>query len=139
MIIDKNEYDMAMKKEEQYYDIIKNYFNYDNLIRTNKFHKFDYIHKNNNKDVYIELKTRKIKHNIFDCLMFNNDKILFGLSKNVDMLFIFEYCDKTLYIKYDSDLFNKFCVKRINNRNDRQIKEYINAIFIPLIHMKELI
>ena len=46
---DKNEYDIAMKKEEQYYDIIKNYFNYDNLIRTNKFHKFDYIHKNNNK------------------------------------------------------------------------------------------
>jgi hypothetical protein len=139
IIINENEYNMAMKKEEEYYEIIKKYFNFDNLIKTDKYHKFDYIHLNKNKNVYIELKTRKIKHNVFDCLIFNNDKILFGLSKNVDMIFIFEYCDKTLYIKYEKELFDNYTVKRINNRSDRGMKEFINCIFIPLKDMKEFI
>jgi hypothetical protein len=68
--------------------------------------------------------------------MFSNDKIKYGLLQNKKMIFIFEYSDITLYIKYDKELFKNYVVKYINNRSDRGIMEYMNAIFIPLSDMK---
>jgi hypothetical protein len=128
------DYEIAKLKEDYYYPIIKEYFHLENLRQTSKYHKFDYI----NDEYHIELKSRKILSDTYDYLFFNYDKITYGLSKNVKMILIFEYIDKVLYIEYDKEKFDKYEVKRINNRNDRNKAEYINCIFIPLIDMKEM-
>ena len=132
IIINQNEYNLSVQKEIYFFNIIKKYFNLDNLIMTSQYHRFDYEDEN----TLIELKTRKIRHNIFPTLMFSNDKILYGIKQNKKMIFIFEYSDITLYIKYDKELFKDFVIKYINNRNDRGASEFINAIFIPLKYMK---
>ena len=132
IIINQNEYNLSVQKEIYFFNIIKKYFNLDNLIMTSQYHRFDYEDEN----TLIELKTRKIRHNIFPTLMFCNDKILYGIKQNKKMIFIFEYSDITLYIKYDKELFKDFVIKYINNRNDRGASEFINAIFIPLKYMK---
>jgi hypothetical protein len=132
LIINEKEYNEAINKEIKFLPIIKNYFKLDNLIMTSQYHRFDYEDEN----TLIELKTRKIRHNIFPTLMFSNDKIKYGLLQNKKMIFIFEYSDITLYIKYDKELFKNYVVKYINNRSDRGIMEYMNAIFIPLSDMK---
>jgi hypothetical protein len=132
LIINEKEYNEAINKEIKFLPIIKNYFKLENLKMTSQYHRFDY----QNEDTLIELKTRKIRHNIFPTLMFSNDKIKYGLLQNKKMIFIFEYSDITLYIKYDKELFKKYVVKYINNRSDRGIMEYMNTIFIPLKDMK---
>jgi len=132
LIINQKEYNEAINKEIKFLPIIKNYFKLENLKMTSQYHRFDY----ENEDTLIELKTRKIRHNIFPTLMFSNDKIKYGLLQNKKMIFIFEYSDITLYIKYDKELFKKYVVKYINNRSDRGIMEYMNTIFIPLKDMK---
>jgi hypothetical protein len=129
------DYEEAKIKEDYYYPIISEYFQLENLRRTNKYHKFDYI----NDKYLIELKCRKIKSDTYDKLFFNYDKLIYGISQKKDMILIFEYIDKILYINFDKEKFLNYDVKRINNRNDRGKAEYINCIFIPLKDMKEMI
>ena len=128
------DYEEARKKEYYYLPIITKYFQLENLRLTSQYHKFDYM----NDKYLIELKCRKIKSDTYNKLFFNYDKLIYGISQKKDMILIFEYIDKVLYINFDKEKFINYEVKRINNRNDRGKAEYINCIFIPLSDMKEM-
>lgn len=130
-----NDYLKGKKREDYLYPLIKNKFNLNNLKQSiNQYDKFDYF----DDEYLIELKSRNCYSYTYNDIFFNNDKIIYGLNKNKKMIFVFEFIDKVLYIKYDNLIFNNYLVKKINNRSDRGRKEYINCIFIPLKDMLEL-
>jgi len=129
------DYLKGKEREDYLYPLIKNKFNLNNLKQSiNQYDKFDYY----DEEYLIELKSRNCYSYTYKDIFFNNDKIIYGLNKNKKMIFVFEFIDKVLFIKYDNLIFNKYLVKKINNRNDRGRKEYINSIFIPLKDMSEL-
>ena len=126
------DYLKGKKVEDELYLDIKNKFNLNNLKQSeNKYDKFDYYDDN----YYIELKSRNCNSNKYDDIFFNYNKILYGLNKNKKMIFVFKFLDKILYIKYDNKIFDKYIVKKINNRNDRGTNEFIICIFIPVKDM----
>jgi hypothetical protein len=128
----ENDYLKGKKIEDELYLEIKKKFNLENLKQSeNKYDKFDYY----DDEYYIELKSRNCNSDKYNDIFFNYTKILYGLNHYKKMIFIFKFLDKTLYIKYDKLLFDKYLVKRINNRNDRGTNEFIMCIFIPVKDM----
>ena len=78
--------------EDKYLPIIKNYFNNDNIKKTPQNNLFDY----ECDGIKIELKSRRIKHNKYDTLIFGKNKYDKGLeyiNDNEKVYFIFNCLD----------------------------------------------
>ena len=87
------------------------------LARQGGFNIMDYT--NANKTVYVELKTRRIRHNAYPTAIIGKNKIDFCSDPSKEYYFVFSYLDGVFYIKFDADLFASFEVDSEFCRGER--------------------
>lgn len=79
------------------------------LKHNGTFHCFDY--SNEGQTIFIELKTRRVKHNQYPTALIGKNKVDFCKDPNIDYYFVFCYSDGLYYLKYDKALFDTFKVE----------------------------
>ena len=81
------------------------------------FSVMDY--SNESRTIYVELKSRRIRHNQYDTAIIGKNKIMFCNDPLKTYYFVFSYTDGLYYVKYNSKLFNAFRVDTEYQRSDR--------------------
>ena len=94
---------------------------------------FDF--ENPNKTVFVELKSRRIKHDTYDTAIIGLNKIAF--SDNVpdaEFWFAFCYLDGLYIIKYDKEVFDTLEVRHDYVRGSRSdtLNKPQSVVFIPI-------
>ena len=117
---------LGRMKEDYIIDVIKNHFNLNKLNKLDVYNPFDFY--NEEKDIYFELKARRLNHNTYKTTMIGYNKIL-EAQKYKTVYFIFSFNDGDYYYK-----FNKYdgFELAIGGRNDRDKAEYKKYIYIPV-------
>ena len=87
------------------------------LASTPPYHCFDFTDKENT--VYVELKTRRIKHNQYPTTLIGKNKVDFCSDPSKRYYFCYAYLDGLYAVKYDADLFKTFEVDDEYTRSDR--------------------
>jgi len=88
------------------------------LARQGGFNIMDYT--NANKTVYVELKTRRIRHDTYSTAIIGKNKIDYCSDPSKEYYFVFSYLDGVFYIKYDDQLFSSFEVQNDFWRGERE-------------------
>jgi hypothetical protein len=76
------------------------------LIKQGGFSTMDYT--NDSKTVYVELKTRRIKHDDYLTALIGVNKVEFCSDPTKNYYFVFCYSDGIYYIKYNAEIFATF-------------------------------
>lgn len=119
------------ENEQDILSILKNLTGKD-IKKLDKFNLFDFYYedKENNKKIYIELKTRKNELLKFKTTMIGLNKIKKAKEfkkENINCLFIFKFVDDVKFIKYKKKKFNNYTNKNIT-RKDRNITNLYKMI-----------
>ena len=127
--------EFGLNKEDEYYNILKEYFD-DTLEKVNnKFNLFDFI----GKDCYIELKSRRNTHNKYPDTMIGYNKVEFAKSTYKSVIFCFSFTDGLYYYKFDKeDLINNNLRIDEGGRCDRGRNECKQYCYIPIKLLKLL-
>jgi hypothetical protein len=106
------------------------------LIKDNyKFGTLDYY--NEDKSLYIELKTRRISKTAYSTTVLSAKKIERMKTEdnaNRKCIFVFEYTDGLFYIEYSDELFSTFRVGEELLKRGYKEKVY----YIPIKELKEI-
>ena len=76
------------------------------LTKTSNYALMDFT--NEAKTIYLEMKTRRIPHNLYPTALIGKNKVDFCKNSKADCYFVFVYTDGLYYIKYDPTLFDTF-------------------------------
>jgi hypothetical protein len=90
----------------------------DSIERKGGMSVFDYTNKA--KTVYVELKSRRIKHDDYATALIGLNKVEACTNPDVDYYFVYSYLDGIYYIKYDKTEFATFEVDTTYQRSDRE-------------------
>jgi len=129
------DYEFGKGEENKLYNVIKDIFD-DNLKQTiNRYNRFDFI----SDKFKIEMKSRNILSTLYNEVFISYNKIEYYLNnfkKSHQLILIFNYTDKILFIKYNEEVFNKFKIQYQNTRSD--IRKLDTVIYIPINLLTEL-
>lgn len=125
--------------ETSFYNLLKQN-GISNITQTDKYSPYDFKIKLNNKIIYIELKTRKIRKEQYDTTILAKNKLEYYKDipkRNKVFYAIFGFITEKnnmvyYYIKYDEDLFNSYEKQVIFN------KEHYNIPITDLTHISNL-
>ena len=105
------------------------------LERKGGYEVFDYT--NPTRTIWVELKTRRVKHDLYKTTLIGANKIAFCSNPDVQYYFVFCFSDGVYYIKYEKDLCATFETKddyyrtrRSDCWNKRQ-----TVVYIPIEHL----
>lgn len=115
-----------LKYGEEQEDIIKpqleSFFNKSLIKNKNKYGTIDFY--NVEKDIYIELKSRRINHNQYKTLIIGHNKIKYLGNLNIENKYLVWNCkDGLYYLKYTDNLLK--LKPRLFKRNDRYGWSYV--------------
>ena len=111
--------------EDMTKNVIEKYFNM-NFDKTNEFHNMDFYNSNNN--IYIEVKSRRIKKDKYKSVYFSLSKYRFmKRNPNNKYYFVYNFIDGFYIFEYDE---NKIFFS-IGGRTDRGRKEIYKLCNIP--------
>lgn len=103
------------------------------LERKGGYAVFDF--ENPNKTVFVELKSRRIKHDTYDTAIIGLNKIAFSDNiPDAEFWFAFCYLDGLYIVKYDKEVFDTLEVRHDyvrGARNDATNKP-ASVVFIPI-------
>lgn len=89
---------------------------------------------NPSRTVYVELKSRRIRHDQYPTAIIGLNKIEFCTDPSKEYYFCFSYLDGLYYIKYDADVFANFDRNYSYQRGERP--DYNNhsqrIVYIPV-------
>ena len=115
----------GLEKENENYEIIKNFFNCGELNKTSKYGIIDFY----NDTHYIELKSRRINYNDYNTSIIGKNKIDYFKKLKKECYIIINYLDGLYYIKYDDNIFNNFDIKNEviirDNKKENKINYHI--------------
>ena len=126
--IQKQDLKLGDKGEKDTLAIIEKFLNIKLSRSEDKYATFDYY----NDKTFIELKTRRIKHNTYKSLMFGYNKFKKGLehlSNNKDVYFFFNCLDGIYYWKLTNESKKNITIGT-GGRWDRGKKEIQQLVFI---------
>jgi hypothetical protein len=109
------------------------------LERKGGYAVFDY--ENPSKTIFVELKTRRIRHDTYDTALIGFNKVAFCNTINdVDYWFAYCYTDGIFVIKFDKELFDTFEVRHDYRRGARDdcINREQSVVLIPTEHLKRV-
>jgi len=89
---------------------------------------------NEDKSIYVELKSRRINHNKYPTAIIGLNKIRYLKKLNCEAYIAYKYDDGLFIIKYDKDTFKNFEIKRDFKtafRADVGYDEKSDVILIP--------
>lgn len=134
----KNDLAFGEASEMSNLDILQMYLN-TTLERKGGYAVFDF--ENPTKTIFVELKSRRIKHDTYDTAIIGLNKIAFCEELcDVQYWFAFCYLDGIYVIKYDSELFADFEVRKDyirGPRNDVENKPQ-TVVMIPIKHLTKV-
>lgn len=87
------------------------------LVKTPHFHPMDYTDEGNT--IYVELKTRRVRHNQYPTALIGKNKIDFCSDETKNYYFCFCYSDGLYSIKYDPEVFATFRIEEDYYRSPR--------------------
>lgn len=135
MELKNRDIEFGIKKENEYYNILKELFDESLELSNNKFNLFDYI----GKDCYIELKSRRNRYDKYPDTMIGYNKIEFARSTCKKVVFCFSFIDGLYYYVFDkNDLLNNNLRIDIGGRFDRGKEEFKKYCFIPIKLLKKI-
>jgi hypothetical protein len=115
----------GLEKENENYEIIKNFFNCGELNKTSKYGIIDFY----NDTHYIELKSRRVNYNDYNTSIIGKNKIDYFKKLKKECYIIINYLDGLYYIKYDDNIFNNFDIKNEviirDNKKENKINYHI--------------
>ena len=122
----------GLEMEDKILTLLKEKVN-KNIIKTSKYHSFDYCDASNN--TFYELKTRRNKHDAYPDTMCGYCKLKFA-KENPDNKYIFLFCftDGLYYHKWNID--KEYSV-RAGGRCDRGSLEIANYFYIKTEDLKK--
>jgi len=102
------------------------------LEKTDSYSVMDWA--DNNKTVYVELKTRRIRHDTYPTAIIGANKVAFCSDPNKEYYFCYSYLDGLYYIKYDAEVFAQFERDDNYERGFRPDASNISSkvVFIPV-------
>lgn len=124
--------------ERENLDILQQFLD-TTLERKGGYAVFDF--ENPNKTVFVELKSRRIKHDTYDTAIIGLNKIAFCETiKGVQYWLAFCYVDGIYVIKYDSDEFANFEVRHNYARGARNDARNTpqSVVMIPISKLTKL-
>jgi len=130
--IKKNDLLTGAMNEELIQLEFKEKFNID-LIKTGEFDIMDFT--NEDKTLYVEIKSRTFNYKKYDTTMIGENKLIFARKSGKECIFIFSFTDGNYYYRYDK---NDYYKSQYTGRTDRGYKEYKEHIFIPINMLKPL-
>lgn len=124
----------GLEKENENYEIIKNFFNCGELNKTSKYGIIDFY----NDTHYIELKSRRINYTDYNTSIIGKNKIDYFKKLKKECYIIINYLDGLYYIKYDDNVFNNFDIKNEVIIRDNKKENKIN-FHIPINLLKKIV
>ena len=107
------------------------------LNKTAQYDAMDW--SNNNKTLFVEMKTRRVRHNQYPTALIGKNKVDFCENSKVDCYFVYVYQDGIYYIKYNKDLFDTFeCEEYERGWREGGIQPKQLFYFIPHQHLQSL-
>lgn len=109
----KRDYNYGVEKEQEVKPLLEKYFNTTLCKTENNMCCYDF--ENEDKNLLIELKSRRVKYNQYPTTLLCKSKLDFAkqLNDDIDLYFVFHFTDDGLYyIKYTKDLLD-YPIKRI--------------------------
>lgn len=107
------------------------------LNKTAQFDAMDW--SNDPKSLFVEMKTRRIRHNQYPTALIGKNKVDFCKKSNADCYFVYVYQDGIYYIKYDEALFATFeCAEYERGWREGGIQPKQLFYFIPYQHLSPL-
>lgn len=76
------------------------------LLKTGTYDPMDYTDEAHT--IFIEMKTRRIRHNQYPTALIGKNKVDFCKTSNATCYFVYVYVDGMFYVKYDPSLFDTF-------------------------------
>lgn len=109
------------------------------LIKQGGYAVMDYT--NNTNTLYVELKTRRIRHDSYPTALIGANKIAFCSDPSKSYYFVFCYSDGIYYIKYDKELFDGFdrCDNYYRGERNDCINYAQSVIYIPIGRLTQYI
>jgi hypothetical protein len=129
------DYKLGILSEERVKPILEEKFDL-KLLKLNKTHFYDYLDED--KNIYVEIKSRCTKYNQFNTTLIGDDKLKYAqilLKRNPNTTFklVFVFVDGTYYIDYDDELFSTFETKFFRRRTRTDFTDYEKEYcYIPI-------
>lgn len=123
-VIKKKDMSFGFKCEDVVLDKLKTFFNFD-VKKTHQYHQYDFITKIDNKNIYIELKSRRNTHNQYLDTMLPYNKIEYAINRpDDDFYFFFNFTDGLYYQKYSKDYNYNIRTAGRCDRGKNEFKKY---------------
>ena len=108
------------------------------LHRTEPYHAMDFA--NSSKTVYVELKTRRIKHDTYPTALIGWNKVQFCSDPTKEYYFVYRYTDGLFYIKYSKEEFGTFETEWEYYRGDRPdcMNASSSVVHIPVERLRRV-
>jgi len=131
----KADFDYGIISEKKNIDILTDFFKTKLIKDPFRYAPFDF--HNEEKSMYLELKSRKINKNQYPTTIISQLKIDSIIKENIatrKYYFVFKYLDALCYIEYDKEVFKDFKVD--DTYLQRGYKEKV--CYIPVNKLKEI-
>ena len=128
----KNDIAFGTNSELTNHDLLQLYLD-TTLERKGGYAVFDF--ENPNKTIFVELKSRRIKHDTYDTAIIGLNKIAFvDQVPEAEFWFAFCYSDGLFVVKYDKDVFDNLEVRHDYRRGPRNdaTNNAQSVVFIPI-------
>jgi len=124
-----SDYDFGKHQEAELFSRIKNKFGEGLKQNEDRYALFDF----NDDTTFIELKSRRCKHDTYTDTMIGLNKVNFAINNPAcECIFLFNFTDGIYYFKHSAD-YNY--IKRFAGRKDRFRDERKTYAFIPKEHL----
>jgi len=128
------DYKFGIDKENLLLETLKEKFGNDLEKSTSKTSYYDY----SNKDILVELKSRRNNYQKYPTTMIGENKIKYFLSQTDKTCYtVFSFTDGIYYCKIDKELL-KHCKVKKGGRCDRGSYEIKDYRFIPIEQLQQL-
>ena len=128
----KNDIAFGTASEMTNHDLLQQYLD-TKLERKGGYAVFDF--ENPNKTVFVELKSRRIKHNAYDTAIIGLNKVAFSDHlPEAEFWFAFCYSDGLYVIKYDKEVFDTLdvCHDYVRGPRNDAHNNASSVVFIPI-------
>lgn len=119
-------------EEDRLMDILNEKWN-TNLRRVGSSSILDFITGNN--EYYVEIKSRRNKHNQYPTTMIGYNKIAYIKKHNLNCVFVFAFTDGDYYYTYNDN--DNFTIAT-GGREDRGKQEFNKYYYIPIEKLNKL-
>ena len=127
----------GIKSEIDNMELLQQYLD-TTLERRGGYYVMDYV--NPSKTIYVELKTRRIRHNQYNTALIGLNKVM--ACQNPDIKYYFAYCylDGLYVIQYNKELFDTFHIEKeyLRGARDDVVDVAQSVVHIPVEHLMKV-